>query len=345
VSGQPQLKLAKSTNPTISGTLTATVSSSSPVASKTFGLDNVPPSAPDPGTKVQLRRVLLNYDFVDLTGTLAGTSQTLFRGAGAADGGVGGITYKVAFQVSGNTVATATLPDEPSPGVTVSGLGNFATYDVEVTAVEDALGNKQTLSTPIAAGTFQLADAPITLSSVTVSNTTPNAGGTFNVSYTASGGFGSLTPGIALKLGNKLVRIGTPGSTTAYFGAQYVLYVVDSAGNFAVADLPVTVSQPASDKTPPAITVSLPSSVAPSGTISVSGTHSDPPNTLQISRSHGSLGGFEWYLATSTPTTFTSGSYSFSVTAPNYTGPVGVVVLGWDAFNNLGSATGTVNVQ
>ena len=345
VSGQPQLKLAKSTNPTISGTLTATVSSSSPVASKTFGLDNVPPSAPDPGTKVQLRRVLLNYDFVDLTGTLAGTSQTLFRGAGAADAGVGGITYKVAFQVSGNTVATATLPDEPSPGVTVSGLGNFATYDVEVTAVEDALGNKQTLSTPIAAGTFQLADAPITLSSVTASNTTPNAGGTFNVSYTASGGFGSLTPGIALKLGNKLVRIGTPGSTTAYFGAQYVLYVVDSAGNFAVADLPVTVSQPASDKTPPAITVSLPSSVAPSGTISVSGTHSDPPNTLQISRSHGSLGGFEWYLATSTPTTFTSGSYSFSVTAPNYTGPVGVVVLGWDAFNNLGSATGTVNVQ
>jgi hypothetical protein len=351
VSGQPQLRLARSANPNFSGTLTVTVSSS-PVVTETFGLDNAAPNAPDPGTKVQFRRTVLDYNFTDLSATATpGTSQTLFRGTGASDTGVGGVTYQVAFKVGTNTVATATLPDEPSPGVTVSGLSNFAPYAVEITAVEDALGNKQTLSTPIAAGSFQLADVPITLSNVTVTNTTPNAGGTFNVSFSPAGGSGTRTPGIALKLGNRLVSIstGAPGSTTvgttAYFGAQYVLYVVDQAGNFAVADLDVTVRQPASDRTPPTITVSLPSSVAPLDPISVSGTHSDPPNTLQISRSYGSLGGFEWYLDTPAPTTVTSSTYSFSVTAPNYIGSLGVVVLGWDSFNNLGSATGTVNVR
>jgi hypothetical protein len=350
VSGQPQLKLAKSANSTISATLTATVSSS-PVVSKTFGLDNVAPNGS--GSDVQYRRIVRDYTFTDLdVTTTPGTSQTLFRGTGATDtGGVGGITYQVAFKVSGNTVATATLPHAPSPGVTVSGLSNFATYDVEVTAVEDALGNKQTLSPPIAAGSFQLADAPINLSSVNVSNTTPNAGGTFNVSYTASGGFGTLTSRVALKLGNRLVDFSGTTGVTALFGAQYALYVVDSAGNFAVANLPVTVSQPASDQTPPSITVSLPSSVAPSGNISVSGTYSDsnPPssNNVQIFRSHGSLGGFEWYRTTSPPVNVTSGNYSTTITsgAPNYTGSLGVVVLGLDNFNNLGSATGTVNVQ
>jgi hypothetical protein len=351
VSGQPQLRLAKSANPTISTTLTAGVlppSSSTPVASKTFGLDNVAPNGS--AFDVQYRRIVLDYDFSSLTATSKGTSQTLFRGTGASDaGGVGGITYQVAFKVSGNTVATATLPDAPSPGVTVSGLSNFVTYDVEVTAVADALGNKQTLSPPIAAGSFQLADAPINLSSVNVSNTTPNAGGTFNVSYSATGGFGSLTSGIALKLGNRLVDFSGTLSVPALFGAQYVLYVVDSAGNFAVADLPVTVSQPASDKTPPAITVSLPSSVSPSGSISVSGTYSDPnppsPNNVLIYLSRGSLGGFEWYLTLPIRVPVTSGNYSTSATAPNYTGSLGVVVLGIDTFNNLGSATGAVNVQ
>ena len=348
VSGQPQLKLAKDNNAVQSNvTVRVRDSGNNIVASKTFGLDNVAPSAPNPGTKVQLRRVLLNYDFIDLTGTLAGTSQTLFRGSGASDGGVEGVTYQVAFRVSGSTVATATLPDKPSPGVTVSGLSNFATHNVRITAVEDALGNKQTLS--ITAGDFRLVDLPITLSNVVVGNTTPNAGTTFSIdSYNATGGTGpgSYTPGVALKLGNKLVSIGGT-SAVAYFGAQYVFYVVDSAGNFAVAELPVTVSQPASDKTPPAITVSLPSSVAPSGTISVSGTHSDPPNTLQISRSHGSLGGFEWYRTGPDNASVTSGNYSTIITsgAPNYTGSLGVVVLGWDNFYNLGSATGTVNVQ
>jgi hypothetical protein len=352
VSGQPQLKLAKSAN-SISTTLTADVcptsSCSTPVASKTFGLDNL---APTTGTlKVQYRRIVLDYNFGDLSATTTtGTSQTLFRGTGANDSGVRGVTYQVAFKVGTNTVATATLPNEPSPGVTVSGLSNFATYDVEVTAVEDALGNKATVSS-FTAVKFQLADAPITLSSVNVSNTTPNAGGTFNVSYTASGGFGTRTERVALKLGNRLVDFSGTTSVTALFGAQYVLYVVDSAGNFAVADLPVTVSQPASDKTPPAITVSLPSSVVPSGNISVSGTYSDSnspsTNNVQIFRSHGSLGGFEWYRTTPDSATVTGGNYSTTITsgAPNYTGSLGVVVLGRDVFDNLGSATGTVNVQ
>jgi hypothetical protein len=360
VSGQPQLRLAKSANSTVSATLTAQVfppSSPTPVASETFGLDNVAPSAP-PSTKVQYRRIVLEYNFDDLSAaTTTGTSQTLLRGTGANDSGVGGVTYQVAFKVGTNTVATATLPDAPSPGVTVSGLSNFATYIVEVTAVEDALGNKQTLS--ITAGSFQLADAPITLSNVNVSNTTPSAnGGTFDVSFTRTGGFGDLTPHVALKLGNRLVKFvsGSSGATNvpnvpALFGAQYVLYVVDEAGNFAVANLPVTVSQPASDNTPPAITVSLPSSVAPSVSFNVSGTYSDPNpppslNNVQIFRSHGSLGGFEWYPTAPTSAPVTSGNYGPTLlAAPDYTGSLGVVVLGLDRFNNLGSATGTVDVR
>jgi len=351
VSGQPQLKFAKSGNGGVERSVIPKVkdASNNDVASKTFGLDNL---APTTGTlKVQYRRIVLDYNFGDLSATTTtGTSQTLFRGTGANDSGVVGVTYQVAFKVGTNTVATATLPNEPSPGVTVSGLSNFATYDVEVTAVEDALGNKATVSS-FTAVKFQLADAPITLSSVNVSNTTPNAGGTFNVSYTASGGFGTRTERVALKLGNRLVDFSGTSSVPALFGAQYVLYAVDSAGNFAVADLPVTVSQPASDKTPPTITVSLPSSVAPSGNISVSGTYSDsnPPSTnnVQIFRSHGSLGGFEWYRTPPTSVAVTSGNYSTTITsgAPDYTGSLGVVVLGRDVFDNLGSATGTVNVQ
>jgi hypothetical protein len=354
VSGQPQLRLARSAN-SISTTLTARVfspASTTPVAERDFGLDNVAPSVP-PSTTVQYRRIVLDYNFTNL-GTTAtpGTSQTLFRGTGASDSGVGGVTYQVAFRAGTVTVATATLPDDPSPGVTVSGLNNLATHQVQITAVEDALGNRETLSPPITAGSFQLADASITLRDVTVSNTTPNAGGNFNVSFTPTGGFGTLTSRVALKLGNRLVDFhGTTTPVPARFGAQYVLYVVDSAGNFAVADLPVTVRQPASDNTPPTITVSLPSRVDPSGDIRVRGTYSDsnPPssNEVQIYRSHGSLGGFEWYRTGPTDASVTSGNYDETITsgAPNYTGPLGVVVLGRDNFNNLGSATGTVNVQ
>jgi hypothetical protein len=353
VSGQPQLRLARSDNSTISTTLTANVcppsSCSPPVASRAFGLDNVAPSV---GTlAVQYRRIVLDYNFASLSATATpGTSQTLFRGTGASDTGAGGVTYQVSFRVGGTTVATATLPNAPSPGVTVSGLINFATHSVEVTAVEDALGNRATAS--MTAVQFQLADAPITLSSVTVSNTTPTVGGNFNVSSTATGGFGTLTSRVALKLGDRLVDFHGTSGVSALFGAQYVLYVVDTAGNFVVADLPVTVSQPSSDKTPPAITVSLPSSVAPSGTLNVSGSYSDPnppsTNNVQIYRSHGSLGGFEWYRTAPTSATVSAGgTYTTSITsgAPNYTGPLGVVVLGRDSIDNLGSATGTVNVQ
>jgi hypothetical protein len=361
VSGQPQLRLAKSANPTISAILTARVfppSSSTPVAEKEFGLDNVAPS----GTPaVQYRNIVLNYNFTNLStapgSPTKGTSQTLFRGTGAMDtGGVGGVTYQVAFKVSGSTVATATLPNAPSPGVTVSGLTNFVTHTVEVTAVEDALGNRQTPSAT--ARYFRLVDFPIRLDNVVVINTTPNAGGTFEVSFSATGGpdSGTLTPGIALNLGNRLVPVPTTVlaadrvEADAYFGAQYVLFVVDEAGNFAVRPLPVTVRQPASDNTPPAITVSLPSNASHSGSFSVSGTYSDAnaPSTrsVEIFGSHGSLGGFEWYLTSLGSDNFTGNSYGpVTVTAPNYTGPLGVVVLGRDVFDNLGSATGTVNVQ
>jgi hypothetical protein len=329
--------------------------SSTTIASKTFGLDNVPPNAPDPGTRVQFRRVLLEYNFANLSGTVQGTSQTLFRGAGASDGGVGGITYQVAFRLSGSVVATATLPHANSPGVTVSGLTNFAFHGVRITAVEDALGNKQTLDIP--AGTFRLVDNPITLSDVTVDDTTPDAGLTFSVSFDRAGGTGTTyNPYVALKLGNRLVRFvtGPPGARNitgieALFGAQYVLYVVDDVGNFAVADLPVTVSQPASDKTPPAITVSLPSSVT-TPSFNVSGTYSDTnaPSTrrVDIFVSHGSLGGFEWYLTSPGFVNFPGNSYGpVTVSAPNYTGPLGVLVYGLDRFSNLGFATGTVDVQ
>jgi hypothetical protein len=364
VSGQPQLRLARSANPSASSTLTANLNStSSTVATKTFGLDNQAPTASPSSLGVQYRRVVLDYNFANLTATaVAGTSQTLFRGTGAADtGGVEGITYQVAFRVGGSTVATATLPDAPSPGVTVSRLGNFATHDVEITAVEDALGNKTTVSgfTPV---NFQLADATIILSSVTVSNTTPAAGTTFTLSYSVSAsasGYGTLSARVVLKLGDKLLFFagpvtglnGTISGVTALFGAQYALYVVDQAGNFAVANLNVTVSQSGSDNTPPAIRVSLPSSVSPPGSnFNVSGTYSDanPPssNSVRIFRSRGSLGGFEWYLEGPTFSTVSSGSYGpTSVAAPNYTGPLGVVVYGLDFNDNLGFATGTVNVE
>jgi hypothetical protein len=178
---------------------------------------------------------------------------------------------------------------------------------------------------------------------------------------TAAGGtgYGTLSARVALKLGDKLLFFagpvtgasGTISGVTALFGAQYVLYVVDTAGNFAVANLPVTVSQSGSDNTPPAITVSLPSSVSPPGNnFNVSGTYSDanPPssNSVRIYLSQGSLGGFEWYPNAPILSAVSSGNYGpTSVAAPNYTGPLGVVVYGLDFNNNLGFATGTVNVQ
>jgi hypothetical protein len=324
-------------------------SSSTPVAEKTFGLDNL---APTIGTlAVQYRRIVLDPDFLNLGSTTTiGTSQTLFRGTGATDpSGVGGVTYQVAFRVGGSTVATATLPNRPSPGVTVSGLSNFVTYSVTITAVEDALGNRAPASfTPVS---FQLADVPITLGDFTVDNINPNAGGTFNItSFTPGGGVGALTSRVALKLGDRLVDFHGIANVPALFGAQYVLYVVDSAGNFAVADLPVTVRQTSSDNTPPAITVSLPPSVTVSTGISISGTYSDPnpPSTNQVGifRSQGSLGGFEWYRTTPISATVgAGGGYSASLTAPSYTGSLGVVVLGRDNPNNLGFATGTVDVR
>jgi hypothetical protein len=369
VSGQPQLKLARSNNAGVEDSnVTVRVIDNAPtpneIARKTFGLDNQPPNIGGGGgstLRVQFRRIVRDYDFSNLSLALGsptrGNSQTLFRGDVASDGGVGGITYRVAFRVGGSTVATATLPDRPSPGVTVSGLSNSVTYEVRINAVEDALGNRATVTSPTS-HYFQLAEASIGFGSIVVTPANPSAPSqNFNVTFNISGGFvGTLASGVALKLGNRLVefRTGTTTSVTgvqALFGAQYALFVVDDAGNFAVADLPVTVSQSSTDQTPPTITVSLPSSVSPSSGFNVSGTYSDsnPPssNDVVIYRSHGSLGGFEWYrLSTSTTLTFSGSSYGpSSVTAPSYTGSLGVVVRGQDAANNLGFATGTVDVE
>jgi len=355
VSGQPQLKLARSNNTGVEDsnvTVRVIDNASTPneIARKTFGLDNRPPNVG--GTlHVQFRRIVLDYDFDDLSASpTQGNSQTLFRGRGASDGGVGGITYRVAFRVGSSTAATATLPDRPSPGVTVSGLSNSVTYEVRINAAEDALGNRATVGSPTSFY-FQLAEASITLRDIVVTPANPSAPSqTFDVSFNISGGFvGTLQQRVALKLGNRLVDFHGTSSVPALFGAEYVLYVVDDAGNFAVADLPVTVSQSSTDRAPPTITVSLPSSVSPSTSFSVSGTYSDPnppsSNEVVIYRSHGSLGGFEWYR-TSTTITFSGGSYGpSSVTSPSYTGSLGVVVRGRDAANNLGFATGTVDVE
>jgi hypothetical protein len=370
VSGQPQLKLAKSNNSGVedNNVTVRVIDSATPaneVARKTFGLDNQPPNigaGSGVNLRVQFRRIVREYDFSNLS-TAAGSptrgnSQTLFRGDVASDGGVDGITYRVAFRVGGSTVVTATLPGRPSPGVTVSGLSNSVTYEVRINAVEDALGNRATVTSPTS-HYFQLAEASIGLGSIFVTPVNPSAPSrTFDVSFSISGGFvGTLASGVALKLGNRLVEFRT-GTTTsvsavpALFGAQYALFVVDEAGNFAVADLPVTVSQSSTDQTPPTITVSLPSSVSPSSSFDVSGTYSDPnppspSNDVVIYRSHGSLGGFEWYrLLTSTTLFVSGGSYgTSSVTAPSYKGSLGVVVRGRDAADNLGFATGTVNVE
>ncbi|AMA75015.1 hypothetical protein AV541_01415 [Thermus parvatiensis] len=92
VSGQPQLKFAKSSNSSVSGSVTVQVASGPSV---TFGLDNVHPNGGD----IEARRPLVDFDF-DTPSNLSLSyfnSQTLFRGTGATDGGVGGIVYTVKF--------------------------------------------------------------------------------------------------------------------------------------------------------------------------------------------------------------------------------------------------------
>jgi hypothetical protein len=158
VPGQPRLKLALSNNTGVEDnnvTFRVRDNASPPneIARKTFGLDNQPPNIGGNGSalRVQFRRIVRDYDFSNLSITSGsptrGNSQTLFRGDVASDSGVSGITYRVAFRVGSSTLATATLPGSPSPGVTVSGLSNVI-YEVRINAVEDALGNKQTLDIP-----------------------------------------------------------------------------------------------------------------------------------------------------------------------------------------------------
>ncbi|BDG24823.1 hypothetical protein [Thermus thermophilus] len=349
VSGQPQLKFAKSSNALVSGSVTVQVGSSGP--SVTFGLDNAAPNTAAAG--IQVRKPLLDFDFVTPSSPSYFNSQTLFRGTGATDtGGVGGLVYTVEFAPSSGvgTSVTATLPGDPSAGVTVSGLTNGMQYNLSLIAVEDALGNKNAPASPIVTyPNLTLADATITLSGVSVSNTNPSAGSTFNVSATASGGVGSTTTRVALKLGTNLVDYAALGSVTALAGAQYVVYAVDSAGNYVVQDLGVTVSQPASDKTAPSVTLNLPSTAAPSGGIAIGGSVSDDvtaAGSISVSgyQSQATVGGYTWFLST-VAVTNSSGTLSGSATAPNHVGPHTILVRAWDNSFNLGFATGTVNVQ
>lgn len=351
VSGQPQLKFSKAGNPaTYSSVQVQELSSSSSV---TFGLDN---QAPGGTPTVQARHPLLSYDFGSVPGQ--GNSETLFRGNGATDSGVGGVVYTVKFSALAGDV-TVTLPGAPSAGQKVSGLVNGVTYSVSVVSVADALGNTAPV-TGGSVGNFQLANATVQISNVSVSNTQPNAGGSFNVSASASSPVSSVTPRVGLLLGSDLIDLGSVGSVPAYAGAQYVVYAVDAAGNFAVQPLPVTVQQPASDKTPPTIGLTLPSSaVNNTSSFNLSGSVSDnvtPPSSVNVYASWAQgLGGYNWYNVGGSGTSgqdyanlsVSGGSYTGTnaLTAPNYAGSLRVVVYGLDGVNNLGSNAGTVSVQ
>lgn len=340
VSGQPQLKFSKADNSSTYSSVQVWESSSS--SSVTFGLDN---QAPGGTPTVEARHPLLSYNFGSVAGQ--GNSETLFRGNGATDSGVGGVVYTVKFSALAGDV-TVTLPGAPSAGQKVSGLVNGVTYSVSVVSMADALGNTAPV-TGGSVGNFQLANATVQISNVSVSNTQPNAGGSFNVSASASSPVSSsVTPKVGLLLGSDLIELGSVGSVLAYAGAQYVVYAVDDAGNFAVQPLPVTVQQPASDKTPPTIGLTLPSS-AVNKSFNLSGSVSDnvtPPSSVNVYASWAQgLGGYNWYLGSPVSANVTSGSYSGSLTAPDYTGTLRVVVYGLDGVNNLGSNAGTVSVQ
>lgn len=356
VSGQPQLVFKKSNNSGVStNSVSVQVGSSGP--SVTFGLDN---AAPTGTPTVEVRHPLLSYSFNPLSSFsgFSGTSETLFRGSGASDTGVDGLTYTVTFSALAGNV-TVTLPGAPSAGQKVSGLVNGVTYSVSVVSVADALGNTATANPPVPAGSFQLANATVQISNVSVSNTQPNAGGSFNVSASASSPVSSVTPRVGLLLGSDLIDLGSVGSVPAYAGAQYVVYAVDAAGNFAVQPLPVTVQQPASDKTPPTIGLTLPSSAWNNTPFNLSGSVSDnvtPPSSVNLYASWAQgLGGYNWYNVGGSGTSgqdyanlsVSGGSYTGTnaLTAPDYAGTLRVVVYGVDAAYNLGSNAGTLNVQ
>ncbi|WP_155983621.1 hypothetical protein [Thermus thermophilus] len=357
VSGQPQLKFAKSNNSLVSDSVTVQVASGPSV---TFGLDNKHPN----GGAIEARRPLVDFDFGTPSNLF--NSQTLFRGTGATDDGVGGIVYTVKFVPSSGVGAsvTATLPDDPSAGVTVSGLTNGMQYNLQLVAVEDALGNKNEPESPIVTyDNLTLADATITLSGVSVSNTNPSAGDNFTVSATASSEVESTTTEgevvvrVALKLGTNLVDYGPVGPVKALAGAQYVVYAVDIAGNYAVKDLGVTVSQPASDKTAPSVTLNLPSTATPTESITIAGSVSDDvtaAGSISVSgyRSQATVGGYTWFRKVDwfrkveeVEVANSNGTLSGSATAPNYVGSHTILVTAQDDVSNLGFATGTVNVQ
>lgn len=108
-------------------------------------------------------------------------------------------------------------------------------------------------------------------------------------------------------------------------------------------------SQPASDKTAPSVTLNLPSTATPIGSITIAGSVSDDvtaARSISVSgyRSQATVGGYTWFRYT-VAVANSSGTLSGSATAPNYVGSHTILVTAQDDFSNLGFATGTVNVQ
>ncbi|WP_018460974.1 hypothetical protein [Thermus oshimai] len=367
VTGQPAVLFAKSANLTISEEVTVEVqdNNSNVVVQTSFGLDNVAPDISS--ATVQVRRPLLDKDFVGLSGTQQIAGSTLFRGSGANDGtaGVGGITYKVRFNVGSNNI-DKDLPDAPSAGVTWASLGLTAgiPYNVGVIAASDALGNTSNQPFPSTPPTVQQEDRTLTVNANFGPGGTAN---TFDIININVGGnpVGSLTYYVLIPAtSGKFVLVvkddqsnsGSNDSITNIIvanGARYRLLAVDQAGNFGFVDQPsgVSYSTGSTDTTPPSVTVTLPSTPPSNSTsFTVSGTASDNValygNGVGIYLLQAVAGGAEYYLDGPTPTTVGSNNqYSASVTAPNYAATLGVVVGAIDTGGNPAFATGTVQVK
>lgn len=357
VTGQPAVLFAKSANSGVSEqpvTVEVKDNNNVVVVNTSFGLDNVAPNLSS--ATVQLRRPLLNKNFAALSGTQSLAGSTLFRGSGATDtGGVGGITYKVRFNIGSNNI-DKDLPDAPSAGVTLASLGLTAgvPYGVGIIGATDALGNAATQSfTSI--GTVQQEDRTLTVNANFGPGGTAN---TFNItSINVSGNpVGSVTYYVLIPAASgKFVLVQTSTSNIPVAnGARYRLLAVDQAGNFGFVDQPsgVSYSTGSTDTTPPSVTVTLPSTPVNNATnFTVSGTASDNV-ALQgpgvgIYLLQAVAGGVEYYL--DGPTTATVGSNNQytanNVSAPNYAGTLGVVVGAIDTGGNAAFATGTVQVK
>ncbi|WP_172955520.1 hypothetical protein [Thermus scotoductus] len=355
VTGQPQLKFAKTSNPSASGSVTVQFGSSGP--SVTFDLDNAPPTGVP---ALQLKR-FFEKDYASPSGAYA--SGSLMRGSGATDGGVGVVVYTAKFvATTGTEQYTFTLP------APLSGVVSKA-YNVTVTA-QDALGN--TSSTPGSPTTVTVDDRTFSLVAPAYT-TTYNAGQ--NLSFTSDPSIsgsasGTVTYVLALKDGNSyLPLISASSSVASTFnnvfavkGASYAIVAVDQAGNFATLPLNITVNQINSDTQAPTVTID--GGLTYSSTLQITGKASDnvPGNGYLVGYVEtGQAGGNTFYRYVgqngflsypgSPPTyTYTTSPVSYSLpspaeAAPNYTATLGVKVVGVDAAYNLGITSGQIQGQ